>query len=148
MLSFLFHNPSISNRKHPLGCIWQSIFIILRPNLKTNLTDYHIFSHSLHTSFSHFQEIWLCFSYIKGCPPKGQLSTAPQSFILICQQQRTSSDGPADSEMTCSFKSYRNGATQSKTERPLSLDLAAWLLIHCVGGNCDFVMREKYIFHN
>lgn len=117
---------SISSQKHPLGCILQSIFIILRPNIKTNLTDYHIFSPSIsYLIFSFPRDLVLFQLYIKGCSPKGQLSTAPQSFILICQQQRTSSDGPADSELTSSFKSYRNGATQSKTERPLSLALAA-----------------------
>lgn len=63
-MSVQFHNPSISSQKHPLGCILQSIFIILRPNIKTNLTDYHIFFLQFHTWFSHSQEIWLCFSYI------------------------------------------------------------------------------------
>lgn len=70
-MSVQFHNPSISSQKHPLGCILQSIFIILRPNIKTNLTDYHIFPLQFHTWFSHSQEIWLCFSYIlRGVLPK------------------------------------------------------------------------------
>lgn len=70
-MSVQFHNPSISSQKHPLGCILQSIFIILRPNIKTNLTDYHIFFLQFHTWFSHSQDIWLCFSYIlRGVLPK------------------------------------------------------------------------------
>jgi hypothetical protein len=39
------------------------------------------------------------------------LSVAPESFILICQQPRSSSDNPRDSELTWSFNSYQNGAT-------------------------------------
>lgn len=133
-MSVQFHNPSIRCQKHPLGCILQSIFIILRPNIKTNLTDYHIFFLQFHTWFSHSQDIWLCFSYIlRGVLPKVNFPRRHSHLYWFVNSREPLQTGPADSELTSSFKSYRNGATQSKTERPLSLALAAWLSIHNVG---------------
>lgn len=145
-MSVQFHNPSISSQKHPLGCILQSIFIILRPNIKTNLTDYHIFFLQFHTWFSHSQEIWLCFSYIlRVFSQRSTFHGATVIYIDLSTAEnlfRRAGRFRIDvllqilSEWSHSVKNWKTTVTGSRR-----------LIINpqC-GGIYDFVMREKWIF--
>ena len=115
---------------HVLPDLWRSILIVLWP--VWNKFDEFFFL-AICYSMSLSQEAWL-FSPYRGC----RFSVAPKSFILICQQRRTSSDGLRDSGLTWSFNSYRNGATQSKIDRPMSV---------FIRGMRKFKWNLKIFFH-